>query len=210
MSWRLSARGALRLGALRVEAALDTGSRAVALSGPSGSGKTSLLRALAGLSRLEGGRVEAGGALWQDDASGAWLPAWKRGVGWAPQEALLFPHLTVRQNAAFGARSEADAARACEALELSPLLSRWPAGLSGGERQRVALARALAARPRLLLLDEPFSALDDERRARAAAGVKALCSEWSLPLLLVTHSREDARALADEGWTIRDGRTVKA
>lgn len=207
--WRLSARGTLTLGAQRVEAALETGARAVALSGPSGSGKTSLLKALAGLSRLEGGRVEAGGAVWQDDASGAWTPPWKRAVGWAPQEALLFPHLTVRENAAFGARSAADAARAAEAFELGPLLDRRPALLSGGERQRAALARAFARRPRLLLLDEPFSALDDAARARMVEAVRALCAEWSLPLLLVTHSREDAAALAEEHWTILEGRTVK-
>ena len=209
MSWRLSARGSLRLGAAVLEAALDTDCAAVSLSGPSGSGKTSLLRALAGLSRLSSGRVEAGGEVWQDDAAGAWTPPWRRGVGWAPQESLLFPHLTVAQNAAFGAASADDAREAADALELQPLLSRWPAGLSGGERQRVALARALAARPKLLLLDEPFSALDDAARGRAVEAVRALCAKWSLPLLLVTHSRDDASALSRERWTIEGGRTVR-
>lgn len=203
---RLRVRGRLPLGASSLEVDLDSTSPALSLSGPTGSGKTTLLRVLAGLRRLEDGQVEVGGEAWQDGRR--CLPAWRRGIGWAPQEALLFPHRTVRDNAAFAARSQADAAAVIEAFELGGLLDRWPANLSGGERQRVALARAFAARPKLLLLDEPFSALDSASRARAIAAVRRLSETWGLPFVLVTHDAGDAAALAQERWEIRDGRLL--
>ncbi len=204
--WRLRARGRLSFGVGRLDAELDSSCPAVALSGPTGSGKTTLLRALAGLRPLADGFVEAGGEVWQD--GGRCLPAWRRSVGWAPQEGLLFPHLTVRENAAFGAREGEGREEVVEAFELRPLLDRRPAHLSGGERQRVALARAFAARPKLLLLDEPFSALDAALRARTIDAVKRLCARWSLPFILVTHDASDATALAQERWEIRDGKVV--
>ena len=204
--FRLRVRGSLSFGAERLDVDLESTCPALALSGPTGAGKTTLLRALAGVRAFRDARVEVSGELWQDGARR--VPAWRRSVGWAPQESLLFPHLTVRGNAAFAARAPADVDAVIEAFELGPLADRWPAGLSGGERQRVALARAFAARPKLLLLDEPFSALDAALRARTIEAVKRLRERWSLPFLLVTHDRADADALALERWEIRDGKVI--
>src|SRR5688572_17523412 len=129
--------------------------------GPSGSGKTSLLEVLAGLRKRARGRILVDGTAWLDTGAGIAVPAHRRRVGYVPQDAGLFPHLTVRGNVLFGVRPDGDAAEtAIDTLEIRPLLDRHPVSLSGGEGQRVALARALATRPRLLLLDEPLASLD--------------------------------------------------
>src|SRR5690606_13589482 len=140
------------------------------LFGPSGSGKTSVLRCIAGLERAQNSRIRMGAEVWQDDAAGVFLPAWRRPLGYVFQEASLFEHLNVQGNLDYGLkRSKAPRARhaldeAIELLGISPLLARRTATLSGGERQRVAIARALATAPGLLLLDEPLASLDHARR----------------------------------------------
>ncbi|MFM7141025.1 MAG: ATP-binding cassette domain-containing protein, partial [Alphaproteobacteria bacterium] len=145
--------------------AIDLPARATAVMGPSGAGKTSLLEAIAGLRRHARGHVEIDGDVLLDTATGVVLPPERRGVGFVPQDAGLFPHLSALDNVRFGAgRDRARVDAAIDALELRPLLDRRPGRLSGGERQRVALGRALAARPAFLLLDEPLSALDDDTR----------------------------------------------
>ncbi|RME16798.1 MAG: ATP-binding cassette domain-containing protein, partial [Alphaproteobacteria bacterium] len=144
----------------------------LALVGPSGAGKTTTLRAIAGLARLEGARIEAGGQIWQDAASGRWVPAHRRRVGLAFQDYALFPHMSAARNVAAALdgvpapRRAAEAERLLRLVNLEGLGARRPAQLSGGQRQRVALARALARRPEVLLLDEPFSAVDAANRAR--------------------------------------------
>ena len=169
---RLLATLKLQRPAFTLDVDLDLPTRGVtALFGPSGCGKTTLLRALAGLERAQG-RVQLGDDVWQDDAQQRWLPTHQRPLGYVIQEAALFPHLSVRDNLAFGQRRAGPrgttlCARCGDSicLGIGPLLARRPATLSGGERQRVAIARALATAPRLLLMDEPLAALDAARKA---------------------------------------------
>jgi molybdate transport system ATP-binding protein len=163
---------------LRVE--LKLGSGVTALMGPSGSGKTSLLEVLAGLRPGASGRIAEGESVWLDSSAGIRLPPEARRVGYVPQDAGLFPHLTVRGNVLFGVRPDKLAAEtAIATLEIGPFLDRYPVSLSGGERQRVALARALATRPRLLLLDEPLASLDAALRGRIMPYLMRIRDEWS-------------------------------
>lgn len=177
----------------------------VAILGPSGSGKSTLLRVLAGLEPRAVGRVSFGGEVWLDSGSGTTKPAWERKIGWVPQDALLFPHLSLRENLAYAGAAPADVERMAESLFLSELLDRRPRFLSGGERQRVALGRALLSSPRLLLLDEPFSALDRPLRSEIAATVRAFAQRNGTPIVLVSHDEHDAELLADERWVLVGG-----
>ena len=184
----------------------------LAVLGPSGSGKSTLLRAVAGLEPLSSGRVTSGGR----DLHG--VPAHRRGFALMFQDGQLFPHLTVADNVAYALRVRRRpraerAARVAELLELVGLTgyaARLPAELSGGERQRVALARSLAARPRLLLLDEPLASLDRRLRERLADDLAVILREAGTTALLVTHDAEEAFAVADRMAVMRDGRVVQA
>jgi len=181
----------------------STQARAVALLGASGAGKTSLLEALAGLRPGAVGRVVVDGVVLQDGVRG--LPPEARGVGYVPQDLALFPHLTAGQNVAFGAATGGDQVRRwTELLGLSSLVGRRVAELSGGERQRVALARALVAQPRLLLLDEPLSALDLPLREAALRSLQEVVSGAGVRLLYVTHQPAEAEVLcAEAAWLDR-------
>jgi molybdate transport system ATP-binding protein len=184
-----------------------------AVLGPSGAGKTTLLEALAGLRRARG-RVVVGGEVLQDSAAGIFLPPERRHLGYVPQDGALFPHLSVRKNLDFGrphpqdGREDFDALVA--ALDLAPLLARYPRHLSGGERRRVALARALLAHPRLLLLDEPTAGLDPLRARKALAGILKVRAAAGIPLFVVTHDQREALALASEVVLLSAGRVVAA
>ena len=182
------------------------------LLGPSGSGKTTILRALAGLDRPEWGRIHFAGEEWMNTECGIFLPARKRRIGYLFQEYALFPHLTVRQNIAYGlgrlSRSERE--RQVEAvkslLQIDGWDDRYPQQLSGGEKQRVALARTLAVQPRLLILDEPLSALDTPVRERLGAELGDFLRRLQIPTVLVTHDRTEAQALADRLIVMAEGR----
>jgi len=190
---------------LRVAARLEDGVTAV--MGPSGSGKTSLLEAVAGLRRGARGRLALDGRVLLDSAAGVGLPPEARQIGYVPQDAGLFPHLTAHDNVRFGARADAAAvASAVATLEIGGLLERHPASLSGGEKQRVALARALATRPRLLLLDEPLAALDVGLRERILPYLLRVRDEWKTPVLYVTHNVGEALALSSRVLLLRAGR----
>ncbi len=170
-----------------------------AVFGPSGSGKSTLLRAIAGLEPSAIGTVRIGGQTWQDGS--VRLPPHRRETGTVFQHAALLAHLSVLENLRYG-WSRAGAPPGVletwiECLALGPLLSRRPESLSGGERQRVALARALATRPRWLLLDEPLSALDVERRADILPYIDAVRRSAGIPVLYVTHAVEEVSRLAD-------------
>jgi molybdate transport system ATP-binding protein len=191
--------------ALRVQADLPPG--VTAILGPSGAGKTSLLESVAGLRSGTTGRVAVNGETLLDTARGLALPPERRRVGYVPQDAGLFPHLSVLGNVRFGARADRGAVEAAiDTLEIRPLLERAPATLSGGERQRVALARALATRPRLLLLDEPLAALDVRLRDRVLPWLLRVRDEWTLPCLYVTHNVGEALAAAAHVVTLHEGR----
>jgi molybdate transport system ATP-binding protein len=189
-----------------VSAALSVGAETVALVGPSGAGKTTVLRAIAGLARPSRGHIRLDDRAWFDAEAGVSLAPEERSVGLVFQDYALFPHLTVRKNVAFGARS--DPARVDELLErlqISRLADERPGTLSGGERQRVALARALARRPEVLLLDEPLSALDAHTRAEIKVQLRELLDELALPTIFISHDFRDAVALADRAAVIVAG-----
>jgi molybdate transport system ATP-binding protein len=180
------------------------------LFGPSGSGKTTVLRALAGLDRPEAGFVTFAGEPWFDAARRRFVSAPARRVGLLFQDYALFPHLTVAGNLGFGLRGarqerRARVAEVAERFGLAELLARRPEQLSGGQRQRVALARALAPRPRLLLLDEPLSALDAPTREALRWELRRLLEAAGVPAVVVTHDRVEALALGDRLAVIVDG-----
>lgn len=193
MTLEVDARTAMEGFALRARFIAAPG--VTVLRGPSASGKTLALRLIAGLLRAEGGRVRFAGEDW-DAPPGLWVPPDRRGIGYAPQHAALWPHRTVRAQL-MAVAPDGDLASLPSALALSPLLDRSVTGLSGGERQRVALARALLRRPRLLLLDEPWSALDLAARVEVAAAVRDWVRARGVVALLVTHDAEDVHTLAD-------------
>ncbi len=171
--------------------------------GHSGCGKTTCLRAIAGLAKLEQGEVSVAGEVWQSSQSKVFLPTYKRDLGYVFQEPGLFPHLTVEANLQFGAKRIAASKRHVKAEEMinllgiQPLLKRYPAQLSGGEKQRVAIARALLTSPKLLLMDEPLSALDQPRKQEFLPYLERLHRELDLPILYVTHSMQELARLAD-------------
>ena len=181
------------------------------LFGASGAGKTLTLRALAGLTQPAAGHVRCAGRTLFDAAANVAMPPQDRRVGYVPQQTGLFPYLTVRGNVGFGVPRRARAARV-EALlgelDLAALGDRAPSSLSGGEQQRVAIARALAPGPQLLLLDEPFSALDRAARYELRAWFAAHVRAQALVVVLVTHDADEARALGDRLVLVDDGATV--
>ena len=175
--------------------------------GASGSGKTSLLRLVAGLARPDAGRIALGDEVWFDAARGIRLRPEDRRVGYVPQDYALFPHLSVAGNVRFAARRPRP--DLLEAMGITPLADAFPGELSGGERQRVAIARALARDPRVLLLDEPFGALDVITRRRVRTELGDLLSGLNLPVVLVTHAFDDANALAGRCAVLDAGQVVQ-
>lgn len=179
--------------------------------GQSGCGKTSCLRAIAGLEKLEYGNVSIAGDVWQSSATHQFVPTYKRELGYVFQEAGLFPHLTVEDNLQFGAKRisahkrHVKFAEITELLGITPLLKRYPAQLSGGEKQRVAIGRALLTSPKLLLMDEPLSALDQPRKQEFLPYLERLHRELDLPILYVTHSMQELARLADHIVLFDDG-----
>jgi molybdate transport system ATP-binding protein len=202
------------LGDLTLEVSMQADSgEIVAVLGPNAAGKSTLLRALAGLVPLDGGRIELDGRILDEPATGTFVPAERRSVGLVFQDNLLFPHLDVRDNVAFGIRGERRAARA----EAGELLERHrlgyvadvrPGRLSGGQAQRVALVRALATEPSLLLLDEPLAALDAPTRALVRRDLRQSLAGFVGVRVLVTHDPVDAFALADRVMILEAGRVT--
>ena len=186
----------------------------LSLFGPSGSGKSTTLRAIAGLLRPLEGCIVVGSRPVFDSARSVWLPPHLRRVGYMPQQYGLFPHLVVRRNVAFGLSGwgGAEAAQRVEELltllHIDELAERYPAQLSAGQQQRVALARALAPRPEMLLLDEPFSALDQELRRELRKELRAVTQRADIPVVVVTHDWADVLSLSDKVLVLDRGRIV--
>jgi molybdate transport system ATP-binding protein len=214
----LAASLAAHAGTLQLDAELSAEpGRPVALVGANAAGKTTLLRCLAGLHQPDRGRIEHDGQVWFDGAQRIDQPAHRRNVGVVPQHGVLFPHLDVEHNVAYGLRAarlpRAEARRrtgdALERYGLVPVATRKPDKLSGGERQRVALARATVLDPALLLLDEPLSALDPASRTAVRASLRDLLRERRASTVLVTHDARDALELAAHAVVLEHGRVVQ-
>jgi len=201
---------------LDVAAAVAPG-EVLGVLGPNGAGKTTLLRALAGLTAVTEGSIRLGDTVLDDAATGTFVPAEQRPVGLVFQNYRLFPHLSVRDNVGFAARSRGarraetrrHADRFLGQLDLAALADRKPAQLSGGQAQRVALARALAAEPALLLLDEPLSALDARTRLEVRSELRRHLADFPGPVLLVTHDPLEAMIMTDRLLVLEDGRVVQ-
>lgn len=180
----------------------------LALTGPSGSGKTTLLNCIAGIVQPDRGKISLNGRTFFDEA-GKPLKIQKRKVGYLFQDYALFPHFNAEKNILYSLPRGSDLTHINELTQLlgiKEILSKYPHQISGGEKQRVALARALAAKPDILLLDEPFSALDDETRDRCHMELTRIHQAWKIPVIFVTHRRTDAEKLAHRIIRIEKGR----
>ncbi|MSQ98604.1 MAG: molybdenum ABC transporter ATP-binding protein [Xanthomonadales bacterium] len=182
------------------------------LFGPSGCGKTSLLRAIAGLDHIPGGLLSVGDTAWQSGET--FVPTHQRALGYVFQEASLFPHLDVLGNVEYGLKRvpipqrKLSVERLCALMDVTPLLKRKVDTLSGGERQRVAIARTLAANPRIILMDEPLTGLDQERKLEILAYILAVQREFHIPVLYVSHSRDEVNRIADYLVLMDSGRIM--
>jgi molybdate transport system ATP-binding protein len=214
----LEASVTLSLGPLDLDMALEINEgEVVALLGPNGAGKTTLLRAIAGLIAFRSGRVLLDGVVLEDTSTRRYVPTERRSIGFVFQDYLLFPHLNVLDNVAFGLRSFGGSSQAAvdsarrwlEQVGLQSYARSKPSELSGGQRQRVALARALAPNPRLLLLDEPLAALDVTTRAEVRRDLKRHLDSFAGIRLVVTHDPLEAMALADRLVVMERGHLVQ-
>lgn len=203
-----------RQGSFDLAIDLAIGGGLTALFGPSGSGKTTLVNLVAGLIRPERGKIAFDGEVWVDASEHGFVPPHRRRIGYVFQEARLFPHMTVRSNLRYGARFAPRGEpgetleTVVELLRIGHLLDRRPALLSGGEKQRVALGRALMAKPRLLLMDEPLSALDNDLKAAILPDIERMRDEAGIPILYVSHSIEEVTRLATRVVIMEAGKTV--
>jgi molybdate transport system ATP-binding protein len=204
------------LGAFNLDVAITAPMQGItALFGPSGCGKTTILRCMAGLQHVAGS-LSVGGEVWQDDARGIFRAPHERPIGYVFQDASLFAHLSVRANLLFGrkralkagAREDIRLDDVVDLLGIGPLLDRAPANLSGGERQRVAVGRALLSQPRLLLMDEPLSALDRLTKDEILPYFEALHAHLSIPVIYVSHDISEVERLADKLVLLEKGRVL--
>lgn len=197
---------------LQIDVELDH--QATAIFGPSGAGKTSLLDLIAGLRPAASALIELDGRVLTDTARRLFIPSRHREMGYVPQDAALFPHLSVRQNLLYGHKRAAESAsifnfeRVAEVLELRSLAERGVTELSGGEKQRVALGRALLTSPKLLLLDEPLGSLDEALKRKILPYLARAREEFRVPMLYVSHDRQEAMTLCDEMIELARGKIV--
>jgi molybdate transport system ATP-binding protein len=196
-----------------LEASLEIRGRITVIFGPSGAGKTSLLDLVAGLRRPESAFIQLDGKVLTDTAKGILVPPRRRGIGYVPQDLALFPHLSVRQNLLFGHQPDQNPKfkfeQIVELLEIGPLVQRGVSQLSGGEKQRVALARALLRSPRLLLLDEPLANLDVRLKAKILPYLMRIRDTLGVPMLYVTHDRDETLSLGDEMVVLVRGKVAQ-
>jgi molybdate transport system ATP-binding protein len=209
----LSATFSARAGAFVLDVALDAADEVVVLYGRSGSGKTLTLRTIAGLMRPSSGRIEIGGRTVFDSGQGIDLPPQERRSGYVIQDSTLFPHMTVLENVLVGVEDDEQARARWQSLRelfsIGELDERRPHEISGGQQQRVALARALVRPTEVLLLDEPFSALDESLRQDLRAELLRLRQQYGLPILFVTHDLREAHLLADRVAVIDGGNVLQ-
>jgi molybdate transport system ATP-binding protein len=209
-------KAAIALGAFTLDAAFESDAGVVALFGRSGSGKSVTIALIAGLVRPDRGTIVVDDRVLVNTEKGIFVPKHARRIGMVYQDAQLFPHLTVRQNLMFGrwfagpAERTVEFGAVVETLGIGDLLGRRPGRLSGGERQRVAIGRALLSSPRLLLMDEPLAALDDERKLEVLTLIERLRDEFTVPIVYVSHSIDEVARLASRVVVLNGGRVVAA
>lgn len=210
----LEVKALTRLGDFTLDAEFATDGKITAIFGPSGAGKTSLINVIAGLIEPESGRVAVDGTALLDTERGIDIAAHKRRIGYVFQESRLFPHLTVRQNLLYGRwfapreLRQASFEEVTDLLNLGPLLHRGTRQLSGGEKQRAAIGRALLAAPRLLLLDEPLSSLDEARKQEVMPFLERLRDHARMPIIYVSHSVSEVERLATTVVFMESGRVI--
>jgi molybdate transport system ATP-binding protein len=201
-----------RQGDFTLDAAFEAERGVTALFGPSGSGKTSIVQIVAGLTRPDSARIAFGDSVWNDTESGIFVPPHRRRIGYVFQEGRLFPHLTARQNLLYGRFFAPRAERSISEdevvslLGIGKLLDQRPATLSGGEKQRVAIGRALLSAPRLMLMDEPLSALDRGRRQEILPYIERIRDEVKIPVFYVSHALDEVARLANRVVLLDEGR----
>ena len=200
----------LTQGAFTLTGAFQLEARAAALFGPSGAGKTTILDAIAGLRTPRRGAIAIGGRYLFSSDKRIDVPPHERHVGYVPQDVALFPHMNVRRNLLYGTHAgvSPDVGRVLSMLEIEGLVDRRVTDLSGGERQRVALGRALMSGPSLLLLDEPLAAVDVPLRRRILPYLRRVRDELKIPILYVSHDREEVEELADAVVRLENGRVT--
>ena len=200
----------LEQGSFSLSARIELDSRAAALFGPSGAGKTTILDSIAGLRTPRRGSIAVDGRVLFSSSARINLPPHQRRVGYVPQDVALFPHMNVRRNLEYGTHPGSSPAleRVVGMLEIDRLVDRQVTELSGGERQRVALGRALMSGPSLLLLDEPLAAVDVPLRRRILPYLQRVRDEMRIPIVYVSHDREEVEALADTVIRLDLGRIV--
>lgn len=204
MTFTIRLRKRLAHFALDVEFVCSAGSILV-LTGPSGSGKTTLLRLLAGLDHPDEGRISLGGEVWLDTAGGVRQKPQARGTGLVFQEYSLFPHMTLAENVAYATHDRDWARQLLSSFGIEHLAGAKPREMSGGERQRGALCQALARRPKVLLLDEPFSALDAATRSALRQELLSIRERFAVPIVHVTHDLAEAALLGDTVLALNQG-----
>jgi molybdate transport system ATP-binding protein len=205
--------GARKLRSFSLDVEFNAAPGVTVIFGPSGSGKTTVLECIAGLLEPDAGAISINGDVLFDSARESNLTPQERRVGYVFQDLALFPHMSAAENVGFGIRANGQEKRELvrdilERFHIAHLAANRPAEISGGERQRVALARALVTRPRLLLLDEPFSALDDELKRAIIDDLKRWLEGSNIPVLLVTHDRQEAEILGERMLLLKEGSVV--
>ncbi len=198
-----------RLGTMDLRAELDAPSGVTALFGRSGAGKTSIINAVAGLLTPDHGRITLNGETLFDRDQGINLPTHKRRIGYVFQEPRLFPHLNLRQNLLYGAKTDKNLSKITDLLGISGLLDRRPSGLSGGEKARVAIGRALLSDPQILLMDEPLASLDQHRKEEILPYLERLRDGGGLPILYVSHAVDEVARLATTLTLVEGGKTIR-
>ncbi|WP_284140649.1 ATP-binding cassette domain-containing protein [Virgibacillus sp. LDC-1] len=194
-----------QLSHFELQATFTVKNEIVVLFGPSGAGKTTILHSIAGITKADQGIIRLHDSVLFHSEQKIAVPIQRRKIGYLFQDYALFPHMTVWKNIAYGMKNETLAKQVIKELTIDHLIAQYPHQISGGEKQRVALARALATEPDLLLLDEPFSALDDKTRLRSHEELLRLHTLWQIPIIMVTHSHEEALKLGNRVLYVEHG-----
>ncbi|MFB4168777.1 ATP-binding cassette domain-containing protein [Virgibacillus sp. JSM 102003] len=195
------------LKAFTLHAALSIGEEIIVLTGPSGAGKTTTLNCISGLDHPDSGEIILNDRL-LFQKNGKSLPVQKRNIGYVFQDYALFPHMTIRRNIKYGMKDNRLVSSLVHVVGIEHILDSYPAEISGGEKQRVALVRAIATKPEALLLDEPFSSLDDKTKLECQNELLRLHAMWKIPIIMVTHDVKEAEKLGDRILRIEQGKII--